>query len=93
MGSQEILGTRWLVFERLETGGIHQSGDMWMGLRREAATWLGERAWLLFLFCSGDRSCIGNASERMDAVRGGAWLELELQGPTRGAVVLVWKGS
>lgn len=41
----------------------------------------------------GDRSCIGNASERMDAVRGGAWLELELQGPTRGAVVLVWKGS
>lgn len=25
----------WLVFERLETGGIHQSGDMWMGLQRE----------------------------------------------------------
>ena len=36
----------------------------------EAATWLGERAWQLFLFCSGDRSHIGNASERMDAVRG-----------------------
>lgn len=41
LGFQEMLWDKvgswvmWLVFERLETGGIHQSGDLWMGLLRE----------------------------------------------------------